>query len=71
MQEVLDVSILKYWFCYNKRPHMIVKVAGKKKKDSTNWFVFKEYVKIKLKYYQRAIWEEFQNTSAKKNTFAS
>lgn len=69
LQEVLDVSMLKYCFCYNKRPHVILKFAGKK--DSTNWFVFKEYVKIKLKYYQRAIWEEFKNTSAKKNTFGS
>jgi len=32
---------------------MIFKFAGKK--DSTNWFVFKAYVKIKLKYYQRVI----------------
>lgn len=48
---------------------MIAKFA--EEKDSTNWFVFKEYVKIKFKYYQKVFWKEFQNTPAKKNTFRS
>lgn len=48
---------------------MIAKFA--EQKHSTNWFVFKEYVKIKFKYYQKVIWEEFKNTPAKKNTLRS
>lgn len=30
VQGFLGVSMLKYWFCYNKSPHTIVKFAGKK-----------------------------------------